>query len=166
MIGGGDWSQDRLLPDAVSAWEGTRKLVVRRPSAVRRWQHVLESLAGYLALAESIWENPSLATSYNLGPNPDGTATVREVIEMARRFFGQGETVWEKEESGPVETGFLALDASKAERCLEVAPRWSLGESIQRTMNGYRSLREGMGAQHLCSADIADFESFATGEVE
>ena len=166
VIGGGDWSQDRLLPDAVSAWESNRKLVVRRPSAVRPWQHVLEPLAGYLALAESIWENPSLAASYNFGPSKDGTATVREVIEMAQGFFGKGETVWEKEESGPVETGFLALDVSKAKRCLEVVPRWSLNESVQRTMNWYRSLREGIGARHLCSADIADFESFATGEVE
>jgi CDP-glucose 4,6-dehydratase len=166
VIGGGDWSPDRLLPDAVNAWESNRKLVVRRPDAVRPWQHVLEPLAGYLALAESIWENPSLSGSYNFGPNPDGTATVRNVIEIAQNFFGKGETVWEKEESGPVETGFLALDASKARRCLEVVPRWSLNGSIRRTMDWYRSLRGGADAQRLCLADIADFESFATGETE
>ena len=166
VIGGGDWSLDRLLPDAVRAWESDHKLVVRRPGAVRPWQHVLDPLAGYLILAESIWEKPSLSGSYNFGPNPDGISTVRDVIEMARNFFDKGETVWEKEESGPVETGFLSLDISKARRSLGVVPHWSLGESVRRTMEWYRSLREGVDAQVLCGNDIVDFESCVTGPPE
>ena len=70
VIGGGDWSEDRLIPDAVRAWTAGKVLFVRRPSAVRPWQHVLEPLSGYMRLAERLWQDPALAGAYNFGPRP------------------------------------------------------------------------------------------------
>ena len=89
VIGGGDWSTDRLIPDAVRAWQTARPLEVRRPQATRPWQHVLEPLATYLALAQTLWQQPVLAGAYNFGPHTQQAATVREVIEQARSAFWQ-----------------------------------------------------------------------------
>ncbi|BCX12095.1 MAG: CDP-glucose 4,6-dehydratase [Thermosynechococcus sp.] len=84
VIGGGDWSEDRLIPDAIRAWQSGKQLFVRRPEAIRPWQHVLEPLYGYLVLAERLWDQPHLAGAYNFGPDPAEAATVRAVIEYAR----------------------------------------------------------------------------------
>ena len=71
VIGGGDWSDDRLIPDAIRAWDAGRALDIRHPEAVRPWQHVLEPLAGYMILASKLWEQPSLADAYNFGPETE-----------------------------------------------------------------------------------------------
>jgi CDP-glucose 4,6-dehydratase len=83
VIGGGDWAQDRLLPDAVRAWGAGETLHIRRPHATRPWQHVLEPLAAYLRLAQRLWEQPGLAGAYNFGPLPHEAASVKHVIELA-----------------------------------------------------------------------------------
>jgi CDP-glucose 4,6-dehydratase len=80
VIGGGDWSEDRLIPDAIRAWQSESTLRIRRPDAIRPWQHVLEPLSGYLRLAEALWDNAELAGAFNFGPNSGGVATVRAVI--------------------------------------------------------------------------------------
>src|SRR5690606_25798969 len=83
VIGGGDWAQDRLLPDAVRAWGAGETLHIRRPHATRPGQHVLEPLAAYLRLAHRLWDTPTLAGAYNFGPLPHEAATVKNVIELA-----------------------------------------------------------------------------------
>src|SRR5690606_13416873 len=85
VIGGGDWSAERLIPDAMRAWLGGQALEIRRPQAVRPWQHVIEPLAGYLALAQHLWQHPGDASAFNFGPHPHEAACVREVIELARQ---------------------------------------------------------------------------------
>ena len=82
VIGGGDWSQDRLIPDAVRAWQAGVALEIRNPKATRPWQHVLEPLAGYLTLAYKLWNQPELVGAYNFGPQPHEVASVRTVIEL------------------------------------------------------------------------------------
>ncbi len=131
VIGGGDWSDDRLLPDAVRAWTTKQPLVVRRPLAVRPWQHVLEPLAGYMVLAQKLWDQPELAGSYNFGPLASGAVTVGEVVELARRAFGTGEVRYSAELKGPVESEWLALDAEKARTVLGVAPVLTLAASYR-----------------------------------
>jgi len=158
VIGGGDWSEDRLLPDAIRAWQANVTLQIRRPRAIRPWQHVLEPLYGYLLLAQRLHADPALAGAYNFGPLTNEAATVRDVIERARLVYGRGETHFSELDGGPHEAGWLALETAKARETLGYEPRWSLPESVRRTVEWYRSLAQGASAHELCLADIQDFE--------
>ncbi|MDP1867813.1 MAG: CDP-glucose 4,6-dehydratase [Bradyrhizobium sp.] len=161
VIGGGDWSEDRLIPDAVRAWSTGQPLVVRRPQAFRPWQHVLEPLAGYLTLAERLWAKPELAGAYNFGPPTQEAASVRDVVLLAKRSYGGGEVVWGEGGEGPHEAGWLALEIAKARHVLNVAPRWSLQAALQRTLTWYRRQQAGSLAHELCAQDISEFEADA-----
>ncbi len=161
VIGGGDWSEDRLIPDAVRAWQSDTPLMIRRPQSIRPWQHVLEPLAGYLRLAERLWCDPALAGSFNFGPHTHESATVGEVIGLAREAYGRGEWVCGDADEGPHEAGWLSLEVAHARTQLGVHPRWALAQTVQRTMNWYRRLHEGADASALCAADIEDFEAAA-----
>ncbi len=158
VIGGGDWSEDRLIPDMIRAWESKIPLEIRRPQAVRPWQHVLEPLSGYLMLAEKLWSKPHLAGPYNFGPKTDEAATVREVVESARNQYKQGQVVWGDGSEGPHETGLLGLEISKARSVLGVTPKWSLQETIERTVNWYINHSAGMDPRELCLKEITEFE--------
>jgi CDP-glucose 4,6-dehydratase len=161
VIGGGDWSEDRLIPDAVRAWSAGQALTIRRPQAVRPWQHVLEPLAGYLKLAERLWAKPDLAGAYNFGPPTQDAASVRDVVVLAKQAYGSGEVSWGEGNEGPHEAGWLALEIAKAQQVLGVTPRWSLQMAIQRTMLWYRRQQEGAAARELCAQDIGNFEASA-----
>jgi CDP-glucose 4,6-dehydratase len=159
VIGGGDWSQDRLLPDAVRAWRGNGELHVRRPQSVRPWQHVLEPLAGYLTLAQALWDTPALADAYNFGPDAGEAAPVRTVVDLAQATYGQGSTRYADQVEGPHEAGLLTLDTSKARATLNVAPRWPLAQAVARSMQWYRRFDAGEDARALCDADIDLYEA-------
>lgn len=158
VIGGGDWAEDRLIPDAVRSWQSGATLEIRRPDAIRPWQHVLEPVAGYLALAHNLWRNPRSAGAYNFGPETGEAATVRAVIETARQAYGRGEVRYGEEAGGPHEAGRLALEIAKARAEIGVRPHWSLAEAVRRTMAWYRAQDEGADACALCEADIDAFE--------
>jgi CDP-glucose 4,6-dehydratase len=159
VIGGGDWSEDRLIPDAVRAWQSGQPLEIRRPQATRPWQHVLEPLAGYLALAQKLWDRPEVSGAYNFGPEPSESATVRKVVELARSVYGHGEILWGDGSEGPHEADWLSLECAKARNILGITPRWQLAETVERTMNWYRRLAAGEDARVLCLTDITDYEA-------
>lgn len=159
VIGGGDWSDDRLIPDAIRAWDSNLPLEIRRPNAIRPWQHVLEPLNGYLVLAEKNYNDLSLSGAYNFGPQPHEAVTVQAVIELANRVYGRGSILWGDGKEGPHEAGLLSLEVSKARKILSITPRWSLQEAIERTMRWYQQQRDGTSARLLCEADIAAFTS-------
>ena len=161
VIGGGDWSQDRLIPDAVRAWQAGRPLEVRRPKAVRPWQYVLEPLSGYLTLAQALWERPGLAGAYNFGPPPDESLTVRDLIEFARVAYGEGEVRYGAGGEGPHESEWLALAIAKARTVLGVVPVLTVVQAVQRTMAWYRARSQGADCRPLCEAEIAEFENRA-----
>jgi len=161
VIGGGDWAEDRLIPDAVRAWLAGRPLEIRRPEAIRPWQHVLEPLAAYLVLAEKLWHTPALAGAYNFGPATHEAATVRSVVQQAHAVFPEGKVVWGDGTAGPHEAGWLALEVARARTALGVAPRWSLATSVQRSLAWYRRQADGADARSLCLADIDAFEAAA-----
>lgn len=161
VIGGGDWSEDRILPDAVRAWGAGGTLEVRNPEATRPWQHVLEPLCGYLCLAETIFQNPAAATAFNFGPGLEDVATVRDVVEIAREAFGQGEVAWGVKRDALHEAKTLALDHSQAKEVLGVAPVWNLQSAVKRTMRWYRRQLDGEDARTLCEEDIDAFFSAA-----
>ncbi len=154
VIGGGDWSPDRLIPDAVRAWQGGTPLLIRRPGATRPWQHVLDPLAGYLRLAERLWAGTAAATAYNFGPLAHEAATVSEVITLARQTYGSGAWLAGDGSEGPHEAGWLALEVARARVELGVAPTWPLPEAVRRSLQWYRQLAEGADARALCEADI------------
>lgn len=159
VIGGGDWSADRLIPDAIRAWESAQTLEIRQPFAVRPWQHVLEPLNGYLTLAEKLWQEPQLAGAYNFGPQTYEAATVQQVVEMARLTYGESKVHYGDWSNEPHETSWLALEIAKAKAILGIAPKWSLVETINRTMAWYLAQRSGADALNLCKLEIAEYEA-------
>ncbi len=156
VIGGGDWAQERLLPDAFRAWSRDQTLEVRRPAAVRPWQHVLEPLAGYLRLAEKLWQDPRLAGAYNFGPDTAEVITVGELVQLARNAFGRGHSAYGTGASGPHETGTLTLEVARARQVLGLRPCWPVQQAVSRTMAWYRHYGNGAPARGLCLADITD----------
>ena len=159
VIGGGDWSKDRIIPDAVRAWQNEETIKIRRPDSVRPWQHVLEPLAGYIILAEQICENIGLAEAYNFGPSLQETVTVRKVIELAREAYGSGKVTLCKEIKGPHESGSLVLESTKARLKLGFESRLALLDTIQMTMDWYRSQLQGADPRKLCEDDISNYEA-------
>lgn len=158
VIGGGDWAADRLLPDAVRSWQAGQALSIRRPQAIRPWQHVLEPVSAYLRLAEALTSNASLAGAYNFGPYTHEAATVQQVVTLARHAYGMGNVQWGDGSEGPHEAGWLALETAQARTVLGVKPRWTLRASVVKTMDWYRRLHDGEDARALCNADIDAFE--------
>ena len=157
VIGGGDWSEDRLIPDAVRAWQAGHPLVIRSPDAIRPWQHVLDPLAGYLTLAQKLFEDGLLAGAYNFGPQTDESATVRDVVELACIAYGSGVINYENNGKGPHEADWLALEVAKAREALGVTPHWTLTEAVNRTVAWYRAQHEGADARN----EIAAYEALA-----
>lgn len=158
VIGGGDWSPDRLIPDLVRSFKERRPLEIRRPNAVRPWQHVLEPLYGYLVLAQKIYCKTSLAGEYNFGPNSSEACSVKDVVEIARRYYDYDESRVEYaiEEAGFHEASVLSLDVSKARMMLNVNPRWDLSLSVKKTINWYINLSTN-NAYDLCMEDIREY---------
>ncbi len=159
VIGGGDWAADRLLPDAVRAWQRGDTVQIRRPEATRPWQHVIEPLAGYLCLAQALWQAATLAGAWNFGPLAHERATVRQVVDLARAAWGGGAVEYAQEPQGPHEAGWLALDTSKAQAQLALQPRWDLEQSVLRTLRWYRAQHEGADAFSLCLRDLEAWEA-------
>ena len=164
VIGGGDWSQDRLIPDAVRAWQASMALRVRRPDAVRPWQHVLEPVSAYLVLAQRLWDEPELAGAYNFGPELGDAVKVRDLVELAHAAYGDGRVDYGDSSEGPHESEWLVLDAGKAESVLGLSQRWTLVQAVKRTMAWYRAQRAGTDARALCLSDLAAFEDAVAGE--
>jgi CDP-glucose 4,6-dehydratase len=115
---------------------------------------VLEPLAAYLVLAQTLWTDASAAQAWNFGPLPHERATVRTVIDLARTAWPGGQVNYAQHIEGPHEAGWLALDTSLAQTRLGLAPRWNLAESVGRTLRWYRARHEGKPARELCLADL------------
>jgi CDP-glucose 4,6-dehydratase len=158
VIGGGDWSEDRLIPDAVRAWQAGQALSIRSPQSIRPWQHVLEPVAGYLRLAEVLWAQPALAGAYNFGPNTHEAATVRYVVDLACGAYGTGAVSYENNSEIMHEASRLALETAKSRYVLNIQPRWPLVQAVERTMAWYLAQGQGASARDLCDADIAAYE--------
>lgn len=163
VIGGGDWARDRLLPDAMRAWGAASTLQVRRPDAVRPWQHVLQPLHGYLRLVESLWQRPSLAGAYNSGPDASQCAPVRAVLQLAQLAHGSGALDLAQDPHGVHEAGMLLLDSGKLCSVIGAQVGWSLEQAVFRTVAWYRAQRGGADAASLCGDDIDAFEAMGRG---
>lgn len=159
VIGGGDWAEDRIIPDALRAWDCGEPLIVRAPHGVRPWQHVLEPLAGYVALAEALVSAPeAYAEAWNFGPAEDDARPVSWIADyLATRIEG---FAWHSTASdGPHEAGLLEVDSAKALAALPWRPRWALAEALDRTVDWHRNWRSGGDAQAQSLAQIAEHEA-------
>jgi CDP-glucose 4,6-dehydratase len=158
VLGGGDWSIDRLIPDVVRAQAEGRPAPIRNPDAVRPWQHVLDPLAGYLILVERLWDEPELAGGWNFGPYA-GTVPVREVLLRFERSWGDP-IPWETAGGEhPPEAEQLHLNSEKARRLLDWAPRWNLDQTLAATAAWYRRVADGDDARSLTLSQIEAYES-------
>lgn len=158
VIGGGDWSEYRIIPDAVKAWLRNETLLIRNPNSIRPWQHVLEPLAGYISLAEKIYIQPEYAGAYNFGPDSNQNVTVEELIYIANQVFKTGNVAHNFEQKNQYESAVLALDNSKAKVMLGVKPKWTLKEAVDSTMNWYLKQSKGKNPKLLCDFDINNYE--------
>jgi CDP-glucose 4,6-dehydratase len=143
VIGGGDWAEDRLIPDFLRAIDRGEELVIRSPGATRPWQHVLGPVDGYLRLAERLHEGGErFAAGWNFGPPRADARPVREVVERLCADFPGAR--WRIDASPqPHEAGFLSLDSAKASGQLGWSPRWGIDEAIRRTAEWHRAWRAG-----------------------
>ena len=138
VIGGGDWSQDRLIPDIAKAFAVEKPVVIRNPYSVRPWQHVLEPVIGYLLLGAHLAVNPlQFSQAYNFGPHLSDALPVEEMLKLAIASWGKGEYVVEQVEGQPHEAGLLKLDISKAINELNWQPKMNAQQAVSMTMDWY-----------------------------
>jgi CDP-glucose 4,6-dehydratase len=159
VIGGGDWAQDRLVPDTLQAFMEKRPVVLRNPHAIRPWQHVLEPLGGYLCLAEKLWESGAgFAEGWNFGPREEDARPVGWVVEKLAGYWGDG-AFWQfTEGEHPYEAHYLKLDCSKARGRLQWEPRLSLEQALAWTVAWYRGFQGGQDMCSLTKGQIKDYE--------
>jgi len=139
VIGGGDWSQDRLIPDIAKAFALEKPVIIRNPKSVRPWQHVLEPVIGYLLLGANLAENPvQFGQAYNFGPDLSDALPVEEMLKLAITSWGKGEYSIEKQEGQHHEAGLLKLDISKAITELKWQPKMNAAQAVGITMDWYR----------------------------
>jgi CDP-glucose 4,6-dehydratase len=154
VIGGGDWGEDRLIPDIMRAASAGTPIAIRRPDAIRPWQHVLEPLSGYLLLAERLWDDASYAEGWNFGPDPQDARPVRHVVERITDLW-PGELTWDLDPGPhPHEAGFLALDSAKARERLGWTPTWNLDAALERIVEWHAAHRDGADLRALTLAQI------------
>ncbi|MBF0416729.1 MAG: CDP-glucose 4,6-dehydratase [Magnetococcales bacterium] len=158
VIGGGDWAQDRLIPDIVRAFIADDSVMIRNPEAVRPWQHVLVPLSGYLLLAEKAWEDPeSCQGGWNFGPALEDAQPVRRIVERMADLWG-GNRSWRIQPGEhPREATLLRLDCSKALWRLGWRSRWSLERALETTVDWYRRHHQGENGYDLALAQIERF---------
>jgi len=163
VVGGGDWSVDRLVPDIVRAHTAGHKVKLRYPDAVRPWQHVLEPLHGYLTLGQLLIESPKIAPkAVNFGPDPGGFLSVAEVVEMVSQAFG-GSPGWEQMSGAhPAEADTLTLSSEHARQTLGWRSKLTMLETIDWTAQWYRDLAGGGDARQLTLSQIYLYQSLCS----
>ena len=143
VIGGGDWAEDRIVPDCIRALLKNQPIQVRNPHAVRPWQHVLEPLSGYIALAAELDRDAGLRGAWNFGPSRDAHRTVGELVDMLIELWGSGSKVVAPQAERPLkETSFLYLNCDKAIRELGWSPALTFRESLRETVEWYRRAKQ------------------------
>jgi CDP-glucose 4,6-dehydratase len=158
VIGGGDWAQDRIIPDCIRALLDRQPIQVRNPSATRPWQHVLEPLSGYLLAAARLYHEPTCYSgAWNFGPTGESIRTVRELAEKVVSCWGEGTVQVATEAGAPHEATLLHLNCDKAHHLLHWAPRWDFTRAVSETVNWYRSATAGEPVRDLSRRQIHEY---------
>lgn len=158
VIGGGDWATDRLIPDIMRALSQEEVVIIRKPQAIRPWQHVLEPISGYLMLAEKLWDSGhSYGEAWNFGPLDRDTKSVQWIVDYITQLWGEKAT-WKLDGNNhPHEAHYLKLDCSKAHSRLGWLPKTNLVKALEWVVFWYRQFYEGKEAKTLTLAQIEEF---------
>ena len=155
VIGGGDWADDRLIPDIMRAITDGRPVNIRNPHAIRPWQHVLEPLSGYLVLAQKLYEEgAAFAEGWNFGPNDEDAKPVQWIVEKLTKAWGEGASWALDGGDHPHEAHYLKLDCSKAKARLDWQPRWHLDEALAAIIDWHRAYRDGKDMREVTVRQI------------
>lgn len=160
VIGGGDWSQDRLVPDIITAFLAKKPAVIRQPEAIRPWQHVIEPLHGYLLLAQNNYRKEfAYNQGFNFGPKIEDAKTVEWMATQLQRLWGHdAELILNKQNSGYHEARILKLDCQQAEKLLNWQSEWRLEQRLEKTVSWYRQVAEDPScAQSLLLEQISSY---------
>lgn len=161
VIGGGDWCEDRLVPDIMGALAAGRSIPVRNPGSVRPWQHVLEPLAGYLVLGARMAEKKgSYCDAYNFGPTLESSRPVREMVQAFIDAWGSGSWDDKSDPNAPHEAVLLRLTVDKALSELGVAPRWNTKATVDATVEWYRAHASGATGAELRALTLAQIDRY------
>ncbi len=166
VIGGGDWSEDRLVPDLLRAFGENHVAEIRNPFAIRPWQHVLEPLRGYMMLAEKLYiDGPDWAQAWNFGPNDSDARPVSWIADQLTGLWGTG-AQWRTEANAeqPHEANWLKLDCSKAHQTLGWIPRWDLRRSLGAIVDWQRAWIDGRPMTEFTLEQIENYESTPTDD--
>lgn len=155
VIGGGDWSKDRIIPDMVRALSQNSELIVRNPGSTRPWQHVLEPLSGYLRLAEMLHYSKSFAKAFNFGPSTDSNRSVRDLMDEAYIHW-PGTWIDKSDPLTVHESALLNLSIESAFHELQWSPRWNFSKTVERTMHWYKQFYAGKASALQCCRDDLD----------
>ena len=157
VIGGGDWANDRLIPDIFRSFEKSEPVVIRNPKATRPWQHVLEPLSGYLILAQKLYEDQKeYAEGWNFGPNEQDVKPVDWILD--KMIDNWDNSSWKLDESSsPHEADFLKLDISKAKSKLGWNPVWELSHTLEKIVNWHQAWLNKEDMQTICLAEIEEY---------
>ncbi len=155
VIGGGDWAEDRLIPDIMRAIMAGESVLIRSPNAIRPWQHVLEPLNGYMTLAEQMWEDgATFAEGWNFGPNDEDARPVSWITEQLTRLWGEGASWQLDTKVNPHEATYLKLDCSKAKSRLKWQPKLDLGMTLEWIVEWYQAYMFEQDMQKITAAQI------------
>ncbi|MCR5426618.1 MAG: CDP-glucose 4,6-dehydratase [Lachnospiraceae bacterium] len=162
VIGGGDFAVDRIVPDCIRAALAGREIVVRNPHSTRPFQHVLEPVAAYLMIAQRQYEDPTVAGSYNVGPEDVDCRTTGELVDLFCRAWnrrgGEGSAHWvDRSDGGPHEAGLLKLDCSRIGEVFGWTPRWHVEETMERIAEWYEAYRDGGDVSAVMDRQIRDY---------
>ena len=161
VIGGGDWAEDRLIPDLIRGWATGSATPIRYPDATRPWQHVLEPLAGYLRLGERLYEgDDGAAAAWNFGPDPAGVQRVRDVADGIVARLGPPAEWCHERGVHPNEAPLLCLDSTKARAELGWRPRWSFEQTLEHTARWYQRRQSARSVDAIREACMIDFDDY------
>lgn len=160
VIGGGDWSEDRLVPDIVKALHKEEEIIIRNPNAIRPWQHVVEPLLGYMQLALLLQcDAINYSGAWNFGPQAEDNLSVLNLADIAINIWGSGSIRVTENANAPHEARLLRLDISKAVGELNWTPKMHAAEAIKRTINWYKAFYNGSKATDLMAEDLKHYQS-------
>lgn len=164
VIGGGDWSHDRLIPDLIRGFCSGNQVLIRYPKAIRPWQHVLEPLSGYMMLAEQLLlGNPDFASAFNFGPHPDDAWPVERIAQKLCSLWGPGASWAVDNDSSMKESPFLMLDSAKAHNQLHWQPRLGIEKALEWIVEWYKAWQQHEPMLQRTQDQIAAYEQLLAG---
>jgi CDP-glucose 4,6-dehydratase len=157
VIGGGDFANDRIIPDCVRAAVNGDDIIIRNPLSIRPFQHVLEPVFAYLMISKKQYEDRSYEGYYNVGPDVEDCINAGQMADLFVKYWGDGLKWINKSDNGPHEANFLHLDCTKLKATFGWAPVWKVETAVQKTVEWYKAWNKGENVRTLMTAQISDF---------